>query len=474
MTKQPTRHLAFDLGASSGRAIVGWLDSERKLHLKEVHRFPNHPYEKDDRFYWDFKSLCAELKTGLKKAFEFAPDISTFSVDTWGVDVVFFRDGKPIREPYCYRDPRFAAAMDDVHKIVSGRECYARTGIQLLTFNTVYQLFADAQDHPEDFCNDAKMLFMPDALLAMLTGDMTTEYTIASTGALLDPHTRQWQHSLLKDLAIPAGILTEIVEPCTLSASVSGEISRELGIPQIPSVKCCSHDTASAVAALPTPDPVGNAAYISLGTWALLGAEIMSPETSEAAYQAHYTNEGGIAGTLRFLTNITGTWLLQETRRTWNEEGDPITFNEMCDLAMATETDKRFDPNDPVFTAPGNMPERISKACGGFASRGELLRCVYESLAECFRDKLRGLEALRGTKYDKLHILGGGTKDEFLMQLTADKIGIPVYAGPVEATAIGNLLGQLLASGEAESLEECRRITADTFDIKIYFPSEKC
>lgn len=468
------KHLAFDLGASSGRAIVGWIGDDGKLKLEEVHRFTNHPYEDGDRLHWDFASLCAELETGLQKAFAFAPDLTTFSVDTWGVDVVFFRDGKMIHQPYCYRDPRFVKAQNDTHAIISSRDLYGISGIQELTFNTVYQLFAAKEDHPEDFCNNAKMLFIPDALLAHLTGEMTTEYTIASTGAVLDPATRTWKRELFEKLDIPQTVLTDLVEPGTKGALLKKELCEKLNIPQIPCVKCGAHDTASAVAALPSQDAANNA-YISLGTWALLGAEITEPDLSEAAFQAKYTNEGGLCGTLRFLTNITGTWLLQETKKSWNDAGEKISFNEMCEEAMASATDLRIDPNDPVFATPGDMPARIKEYCRThsgkeFSSRGELLRCIYESLAECFSKKLQELEKLRNMKYKKLHILGGGTKDEFLMQLAANKTGIPVLAGPVEATAIGNLLSQLMASGELSDLSEGRELVARSFDLKEYQP----
>ena len=470
-----SKHLAFDLGASSGRAIVGWVEGG-KLQLQEVHRFPNHPYEKDGRFYWNFTALTNELKEGLKKACAAYSDISTFSIDTWGVDVVFFRNGEPIREPYSYRDPRFVTAMNDVHKILPAEELYAKTGIQLMSFNTVYQLFADHQDHPEDFRDGAKVLFMPDALMMMLTGEALTEYTIASTGALLDPYTRTWQKEVFNKLDIPADVLTQLVEPCTLSAPLKKELCEELGVPRITGIRCGAHDTASAVAALPSDAPE-KAAYISLGTWALLGAEIRQPVTGPDAFQAKYTNEGGIDGTIRFLTNITGTWLLQETKNAWNEAGDAITFNEMCDLAMSVETEKRFNPNDPAFATPGNMPERIADYCrtngqGEFSGRAELLRCIYESLAQCFCEKLHELEKVRGGTYEKLHILGGGTKDTFLMQLTANRIGIPVLAGPVEATAAGNLLAQLIASGELKDLAESRKLIAASFPLKEYQPQK--
>lgn len=471
------KHLAFDLGASSGRAIVGWIE-DGKLRLEEVHRFVNHPMEMEpDHFHWDFTSLVHEIETGLQKAFAFAEDMASFSIDTWGVDVVFFRDGKPIRQPNCYRNSRFNDTMDHVHKdLISGQRMYEHTGIQLMPFNTVYQLYTDFKEHPEDFGNGAKMLFMPDALLYMLTGDDRTEYTIASTGALLDPETRQWKRDLLQKLGIPDSVLTELVPPCTLGKQLKQDVCERLGIPRIPCVKCGSHDTASAVAALPAQE-IGNDAYISLGTWALLGAELLKPNLSAGAFQAHYTNEGGLANTIRFLTNITGTWLLQETRRTWNESGENISFAQMCDLAQTVTTDKRIDPNHSAFSLPGDIPTRIMESFEARnqekpASRAELLRCIYESLADCFRSKLRELESLRGSPYQKLHILGGGTKDDFLMQLTSNKIGVPVIAGPVEATAIGNLLAQFLASGEISSLREGRALVARSFELKTYEPEK--
>lgn len=464
--------LAFDLGASSGRAILGRIVNG-KLELEEIHRFPNHPVEKDGRMYWDFSGLMHEIETGLVKACAACPNIASVSVDTWGVDIVFFRGGKPVREPYCYRDPRFERAMNSVHEIIPAEEMFRRTGIQIMPFNTVYQLYADREDAPEDF-RGTKILFMPDAILAMLTGNIQAEYTDASTGALLDPVTRDWNWPLLDQLGIPTDILPELAAPCTSAGLLSEDLCRRLGIPRIPAVRCGSHDTASAVAAMPSAD-AGNAAYISLGTWALLGAEIPECVCTDEAFRAHYTNEGALEGKIRFLTNITGTWLLQETRRVWNEAGGNLSFGEMSAMAESAQTEKRIAPNDPAFSTPGDMPGRIENYCvktgqGAFSGRAELLRCIYESIADCFCDSLRKLENLLGVKYQALHVLGGGSRDRLLMRLTAERTGIPILAGPVEATAVGNLSAQFAADGELNGERDIRALSAASFPLEKYLP----
>ena len=285
-------HLIFDLGASSGRAMIGRLEAG-KLTLREAHRFKNYPVERGGSWFWEFDHLVAELKEGFRKAFALDPEITTFSIDTWGVDYVFFRGGKPVRDPFNYRDERTYAAMEALHRKVSREDLFAATGIQLMNINTVYQLWAHREAFPGDFEDGSMLLFMPDALHFVLTGDTRTEYTIASTGALLDPRTREWNRGLLAELGLPASVFTPIVPPSTAGMPLRAEIAAELGIPRIAGIKCGSHDTASAVAALPLRDG-GAAAYVSLGTWALLGAELAAPMLSAEAGRAHYTNEGGL------------------------------------------------------------------------------------------------------------------------------------------------------------------------------------
>lgn len=468
--------LAFDLGASSGRAITGKI-VDGVLTLREVHRFRNFPEERSGHLFWNLERLFREIKTGIAKACaaESAP-IESLSVDTWGVDYAFFRDGIPVRDPYCYRDSRTADIPERVHRIVSEEEMYSICGIQEMPFNTIYQLFAHKESHPEDFLHASRLLFMPDALLYLLCGDLSCEYSIASTGAMLDARTGQWCLPLLERLGIPVSILPPLKRPLSASLPLRKEICDELGIPPISVVKVPSHDTASAVAALPVRDDSLNCAYLSTGTWALLGTELKRPCLSESARIAHFTNEGGIGESIRFLTNIAGTWLLQETRRTWMEAGHDISFPEMSRLADETgPVPFRVDPNAPEFLSPGDMPERIRAGCiasgqGVPESEGELLRCIYDSLADCFFNKLKELEKLLNLKFDVLHVLGGATRDPLLMRLTASAVGIPVTAGPVEATAAGNLLSQLMAAGELSSLSEARKLLVSSFGIETWLP----
>jgi len=454
--------------------MIGKIDGG-KLVLQEAHRFKNYPVQRAGSWYWDFESLVNELKTGLKKAFAIDNTITTFSIDTWGVDYVFFRHGKAIRNPYNYRDARTAKSARQLHEKISREDLFAATGIQLMDLNTIYQLYAHLESFPEDFEDGSVMLFMPDALHYVLTGEVSTEYTIASTGALLNPATKDWNRELLAKLGIPQKIFTRIVMPSSTGSQLREDIAAELGVPRITGIKCGSHDTASAVAALPVSGDA-KAAYVSLGTWALLGGELAAPAVTPEAGRAHYTNEGGLENTIRFLTNITGTWILQEIRRVWSEtDKRDIGFGELVELAANSSSKFRIDPNDGLFTAPGNMPGRIVEYCrskgqGEPANRGEILRTVYESLSECFNSKLKQLEELTGEKYPALHIIGGGVQDKLLMQMTANAIGRPVIAGPVEATATGNLLSQLIATGEINDLAAGRKLVADSFEVITWQP----
>ncbi len=468
--------LAFDLGASSGRGIIGKL-VDGKLSLTEVHRFANGPTEKDGALYWDFPQLCRELKTGLKKALAMEPALDGIGIDTWGVDYVFYdkESGKMLRWPYHYRDTRTDAAETDVWDKVSRKELYQRTGIQCMLLNTVYQLAAHYRMHPEDFENSF-FLTMPDALAYYLGGEKTSEYTECSTTNLLDPVKREWDWEVVDRLGLPRDVFPEIVEPCTFSGTLSPELQKELGCGPIPIIKVGSHDTASAVAAVPAPE-TGSWAYISAGTWALLGAEIDAPFRSDESEAHSFTNEGGLDGKIRFLSNIMGSWLFQETRRVWNETNGPISFAEMEQMALAAAPCKFLvNPNDASFVAPGDMPKRIVEFCrrtgqGEIANDSEIVRAIYDSLALCFCYKLKILAGLVGTHYQCLNIVGGGTKDGLLMQLTADALNIPVVAGPVEATAIGNLLAQAMAAGKVGSLADARRMIGNSFEVKTYVPN---
>lgn len=468
-------YLAFDLGASSGRAIVCRLE-DGKLSLTEVHRFVNGPVDKDGALFWDFPALCGEIKEGLKKALAVEPAISGIAIDTWGVDYVLFdrAGGQPVRLPYNYRDVRTNDIPEKVFRTVSKADIYARTGIQYMNINTLYQLVAHKEQHPEDFENSV-LLFMPDALTNYLNGEFTCEYTIASTSNLLDPNTRDWDFGLIDKLGLPRSIFPAIVMPSTVSAPLKPELQQELNCGPIPLIRVGAHDTASAVGAVPAV-PGSNWAYISCGTWALLGAEIDHPLMTVEAEAAPYTNEGGLEGKIRFLTNIMGTWLFQESRRNWKDAGKDFSFAQMEKMAADAEPwHYLINPNDGLFLAPRDMPGRVRRYCvehgqGEPATDGEVLRCIYDSLALCFREKLEKLENILQVKYQFLNIVGGGTQDHRLMQFAADALGIPVIAGPIEATAIGNALSQAIAVGDVAGLAGAREVVRNSFEVIEFKP----
>ena len=470
--------LAFDLGASSGRAIVGKL-ADGKLELTEVHRFPNAPSEVNGELTWDYPQLCKELEAGLGKALAIAPDLDGIGIDTWGVDYVLFKaDTKEIvRLPYNYRDERTDRSSVKVWEKISPAEIYKKTGIQKMNLNTIYQLYAHKDEHPEDLEN-AVFLPIPDALAFSLGGDFTAEYTFASTTNLLDPVTCDWCWELIDKLDLPRSIFPKIVKPCTPGGFLKKELQEKFNCKAIPIYKTGSHDTASAVGAVPAPKE-GKWSYLSAGTWALLGAEIDKPFISAESEKQSFTNEGGLNNTIRFLTNIMGSWLFQETRRVWNEQGKNLSFGDMEDMAKTVEQGKYLiNPNDSGFFTPGDMPQRIRDFCirTGQASQmsdAEVVRAIYDSLALYLARKIGELEQLLGVKYSAFNIVGGGTKDRFLMQLTADAMDIPVIAGPVEATATGNLLAQGIAAGVISDLAEAREIVRSSCDLSTYQPREK-
>ena len=471
-------YLAFDLGASSGRAIIGTIDDNKKMTLQEVHRFANGPSRHDDgALYWEFDALVNELKSGIRKAVEIQPEISSIGIDTWGVDYVLFnrQTKQMIRLPYNYRDERTATIPEKVFQKISRTEIYQRTGMQYMTINTLYQLVAHKEQHPEDF-EDSFLLFIPDALAYLFGGNATNEYTDASTSNLLDAARRDWDWDLIDKLELPRSIFAPLVQPCTLNGTLSQEICDLLGAPAIPLVKVGSHDTASAVAAVPAPTD-RSWAYVSCGTWALLGAEIAEPIMVPAGEAAPFTNEGGLERTIRFLTNIMGSWLFQEVRRVWNEAGRNISFMEMERMAGEAEGFAfLINPNDQSFLTPGDMPEKIREFCratgqGNIPDDAALLRAIYDSLALCFRSKLELLGEILNTRYECLNMVGGGTKDRRLLQATADALGIRVVGGPVEATATGNILAQAIAMKDIANLAEGREIVKNSFETAVYEPN---
>jgi rhamnulokinase len=468
-------YLAFDLGASSGRAILGGLE-DKKLTLTEIHRFDNGPLERDGSLFWDFDALFNEIKEGLKKATSGGNEISGIGIDTWGVDYLLLKnDGSFARLPYNYRDSRTDNIPDELFQVISPEHLYSKTGIQLMQLNTIYQLYAHKKAHPEDL-EDSKLLLMPDALTYMLCGKIACEYSEASTTNLLDAEKRNWDFELIETLGLPRSMFPEIVNPCSSAGVLKDDLCKQIGCAAIPVYHIGSHDTASAVASVPASTDT-NWAYLSCGTWALLGAEIDSPVLTEEARLANFTNEGGLNRKIRFLTNIMGMWLIQECRRIWKEEGNNVSFGEMEKMAVDAEPLKfLLNLNHQTFFAPGDMPTRIREYCqnnnqGEIKDAASIVRCVYDSLALCFRDRLEAMQKIQNVEYNCLHIVGGGTQAKLLMQLSADCIGIPVKAGPVEATAVGNLLGQAMASGDVESLEHAREIVRNSFEVEEYLPS---
>lgn len=469
--------LAIDLGASGGRGIVGSFDG-KKIELKENHRFTNDPVMVNGRFTWDILRIFHEIKNSIRKTALDGDDVKTIGIDTWGVDYGFIdKHGRMIGNPTHYRDTRTDGIGDYVEKFIPLSEIYAETGIQSMDFNTIYQLAAEKRDNPEIFDLADKMLFTPDLIDYFLTGVAKTEYTIASTGAILNAESRKYACDLLSRLGIPERIFEDIVPPAYNLGKLLPQVREEVGGVDANVVKVASHDTASAVLAVPAKSK--DFVYISSGTWSLMGMELTSPLINEKTRTLNYTNEGGVNGTIRFLKNIMGLWILQESRRQWMREGKEYSFSELTMLASeAKPLASIINPDDKLFATQGNMPKRIAQYCEKTGqhipeSVGETVRCILDSLALRYRYTVNDLEQLSGKKINSINVVGGGTQNALLCQLTADACGLPVCAGPVEATAIGNILVQLMSLGEVKSISEAREIVSASFDTVSYEPKKE-
>lgn len=466
--------LAIDLGASSGRGIVGSFDGQ-KLSIKEIHRFSNDPVILCGRMYWDILRIFHEIKQAIRKTVLDGEAIQSIGIDTWGVDYALLdKHGKMLANPYHYRDARTEGIVSYVGRFFAPEELYAKTGIQSMNFNTVFQLAADLRDDPLMVANASRMLNIPDLLNYFLTGNMANEYTILSTGALLDAAKRDYAKDLIQKAGIPQHLFGKIVAPGTSIGKLLSEVQSEVGKTDAEVLTVASHDTASAVIAVPTQ--AKEFLFISSGTWSLMGTELDSPMINAETEKYNFTNEGGINNTIRFLKNIMGLWLIQESRRQWKREGKEYSFAELEALAREAKPHQCFiDPDDAAFVAPGDLPARVREFCqktGQYVPQtvGEVVRCIYESLALKYRYTAEIIGKLTGIKPRVIHVVGGGTKDTFLSQMTADACKIPVCAGPEEATAIGNLLVQLMAKGEAKTLSDARAIVAASFATKHYMP----
>ena len=466
--------LAIDLGASSGRGIVGSFDGE-KLTLRENHRFSNDPMYVNGRFTWDILRIYFEIKNSITKTVIDGDDIASMGIDTWGVDYgMVDKNGRLMANPIHYRDTRTENVTDYVKNFVSPEEIYNVTGIQAIDFNTLNQLAVEKRDNAEGFDRADKILFIPDLLNYFLTGKMATEYTIASTGMILDANARKISSELIAKLGIPESKFAPMVQPGTNLGALLPSITDEVGKNRIQVYTTASHDTASAVIAVPATDK--DFIYISSGTWSLMGAELDAPLINDATRAANLTNEGGAMGTIRFLKNIMGLWIIQESRRQWKREGKDYSFAQMEAWAKeCTPFRSLINVDYKSFGTPGNMPEKIREYCRMTGQPvpetvGEIVRCIYESLALKYRYTVDTIGQLRGKPATMINVVGGGTKDKFLSQMTADACGIPVCAGPEEATAIGNLVMQAIAQGEIKDLTEAREVVANSFEMKHYQP----
>lgn len=464
--------LAVDFGASSGRGMLCSYDG-KKISLKEIHRFSNDPVMMPGGFFWDAPRLFHEIKASILAASQDGGAVS-LGIDTWGVDYAYLdKAGVMLANPYHYRDSR----TDDIQPYVFSKyatksEIYGRTGIQSLNFNTLYQLVADMRDRPWIVENAKSLLAMPDLFTYMLTGEMSSEYTIASTGALLDANTRDYALDIIKKCGVPTDVLKPIVQPGHICGKLLPAIEEETGKTGLTVMKIASHDTASAVISVPAVKK--DFLYISSGTWSLMGTETDTPVLTSLSEKYDFTNEGGAFGTIRLLKNIMGLWLEQESRRQWKREGKSYTFDELTALADEAEPLRSIiNPDDAAFSPAGNIPERIREYCRKTSqpvpeTPGQIVRCIFESLALRYRWTAEKLEELTGKTYEVINIVGGGTKEDMLSRFAADASGRTVYAGPVEATTIGNAVMQLIALGEISDMWEARRIISDSFEVKVF------
>jgi len=469
--------LAFDFGASSGRAMLFTFDGTQ-LTIEEMHRFSNDPVMVGDSFHWDVLRLFHEIKIGILKTINAGhQDILSIGIDTWGVDFgLFDQKGRLLGNPYHYRDTRTNGMEEQADREVGKAYIFDHTGIQFNFFNTLFQLMAMRDDATLNMAD--KLLFMPDIFNYFLTGEMKNEYTEASTSQLLDAKNKVWDTELMEKLQIPTHVFGELIQPGTVVGYLTDALCDELGCPKVPVIAVGSHDTASAVASVPVTESYPYA-YISTGTWALMGTELDAPEISEASYRYNFTNEGGVCGKIRFLKNIMGLWIVQECKRQWEREGKSLTFNDLEQAARASKPYQSFiDPDDQSFAPPGNMPKRIRTYCEKTGqpvpqTEGEIIRCAMESLAFKCRMVAEALEDVQGKTLEAVHMLGGGIKDTMFCEFVACATGKRVLAGPVEATSTGNALLQLMALGKVSDITDARRVVRASFPVKAYEPKEK-
>lgn len=472
MTK---RVLAFDFGASSGRAIIGCFDGD-KITLEEVHRFSNDPVSVGGTVYWDVLRLFYEIKQGIIKA-KIAGGFDSIGIDTWGVDFgLIDSEGKLMENPVHYRDARTVGLVDEAFNTMPKEKLYGITGIQFMELNTLFQLISLKKYRPWMLERADKMLFMPDLFGYMLTGKMCAEYSIASTSQLIDLDKRTWSKEILDAFGIKESVFAPLVQPGTVLGELSKEVCEECGVDPVPVISVCGHDTQSAITSVPCED--GDFAFLSSGTWSLFGTELDKPIVNETSMNINITNEGGFDSSTGFLKNIIGLWLIQESRRQWKREGKEYSYADLEKLALAAEPFKCFiDPDAPEFVPHGNIPERVREFCrktGQYVPEtvGEIMRCIYESLAMKYRLTFEKLRECTERDYPVIHVIGGGTKDGLLCQMTANSCDRTVKAGPIEATVMGNVAVQLMSDGSVENIGQARKIVADSSELKTFEPKD--
>lgn len=469
------KFVAFDLGAESGRAVVGLFDGST-LQLESVHRFPNGPVRVLDSLYWDVLRLFEDMKEGLRRcADQHGRDFAGIGIDTWGVDFALLDgNGELLGLPHHYRDPRTKGVMEEALKRVPRAEIYERTGIQFMPINSLYQLLAMARQEAAALRHADMLLMIPDLLNYWLSGERVCEFTDATTTQCYDPRADDWARPLMERLGLPTHFLPTIVRPGTTLGPLVAGVAEETGCGRAPVIAPACHDTGSAVVAVPATER--DHVYISSGTWSLVGVEVDDPVINERALELNFTNEGGVAGTFRLLKNVMGLWLVQECRRTWAREGRELSYDEMARLAdEAPAFSALVDPDDPAFLDPGDMPSRLRQACertsqSAPTDHGAILRCALDSLALKYRWVIESLDSLLGRRLSPIHVVGGGLQNRLLCQLTADVTERPVIAGPVEATAMGNVIVQAMAAGEIASFDQGRAVVRASERLVTYEP----
>ena len=469
----PTHYLACDLGADSGRLMLGTLD-HGKISLEELHRFPNGPVKTSGALHWNFAGLLEQLKTGLKSAAAKNLPIASISTDSWGVDYVLYDERGLVMPPvWCYRDPRTASGVQNARAKVDWPATYAETGIQFMALNTIYQLAAEP---PERLARAKQMILLGDAVNYFCSGVARNEVSLASTTQLYNPLTRTWSKKLLGALNLREELFAPLCASGTRLGPLKKNLCAETGLPPIEVIASCSHDTGAAVAAVPAGG--GNWAYLSSGTWSLMGVEWPQPVINEQTRSLGFTNEIGYGNSVRLLKNIVGLWIVQECRRQWTKEGKKHDFAALEKLAAAAPPFvSLINPDDPRFLSPEHMPDKIAEFCQQTgqpvpADIGAYMRCIYESLALFYRVVMRRIERITGRKIERLHIVGGGSKDMTLNQCAASALNLPVLVGPAECTALGNVLVQAIALGHLPSHEAAREVVRNSFELKTVTPQD--